>query len=66
MKNFIFWDIEIQFVPNRKHITFPLQIPARFEVFMAVTMKNSVFWDINTQFVPYRKHITSPLQSPAS
>jgi hypothetical protein len=70
MKNAVFWDIETQFVPDRKHNTSPLQSPAgqccaRFEVFTAVTMKNAVYWDIETQFVPDRKHNTSPLQSPA-
>jgi hypothetical protein len=28
MKNFIFWDIKIQFVPHRRNITYPLQSPA--------------------------------------
>jgi hypothetical protein len=51
MKNVVYWDIKTHFVPNRRHITSPLQSPAtkcyvRFEVFMAVTMKNVVFWDI--------------------
>jgi hypothetical protein len=49
MKNAVFWDIKIQFVPHSRHITFPLQSSAsyvRFEVFMAVTMKNVVFWDL--------------------
>jgi hypothetical protein len=68
MKNVVFWDIETQFVPHRRHITYPLQSPAgyvTYEIFPAVTMKNAVFWDIKTQFVPQRRHITSPLQSPA-
>jgi hypothetical protein len=69
MKNVVFWDIKTQFVLHRRHITSPLQSPAkcyvRFEVFTAVTMKNAVFWDIKTQFVLHRRHVTSPLQSPA-
>jgi hypothetical protein len=28
MMNAVFWDIKTQFVPHRKHITFPLQSPA--------------------------------------
>jgi hypothetical protein len=28
MKKAIFWDIKTQFVPHRKHITYPLQSPA--------------------------------------
>jgi hypothetical protein len=28
MKNAVFWDIKPQFVPHRRHITSPLQIPA--------------------------------------
>jgi hypothetical protein len=48
MKNAVFWDIKIQFVPHRRHITSLLQSPAgschvRCEVFTAVTMKNVVF-----------------------
>jgi hypothetical protein len=44
MKNVVFWDIEPQFIPHRKHITSLLQSWAsscyvRFEVFTAVTMK---------------------------
>jgi hypothetical protein len=27
MKNAVFWDIKTQFVPDWKHITFPLQSP---------------------------------------
>jgi hypothetical protein len=27
MKN-VFWDIKTQFIPHRRHITFPLQSPA--------------------------------------
>jgi hypothetical protein len=70
MKKVVFWEIKIQFIPHRSHITSPLQSPAslccvRFEVFTAVTMKNVVFWDIKIQFIPHRSHITSPLQSPA-
>jgi hypothetical protein len=70
MKNAVFWDIETQFVPHRRHITSPLQFPAgkcyvRFEVFTAVTMKNVVFWDIKTQFIPHRRHMASPLQRSA-
>jgi hypothetical protein len=47
MKNAVFWDIETQIVPYRRHITSPLQSSAgkcyvRFEVFTAVTMKNVV------------------------
>jgi hypothetical protein len=61
MKNAVFWDIDIQFVPHRRHITSPLQIPAsycyvRFEVFTSVTMKNVVFWGIEIEFVPHRRH----------
>jgi hypothetical protein len=48
MKNAVFWDIETQFLPHRKHGP-PLQSPAgycyeSFEVFTAVTVKNVVFW----------------------
>jgi hypothetical protein len=28
MKNVVFWDIKTQFVPHRRHITFPLEGPA--------------------------------------
>jgi hypothetical protein len=28
VKNSVFWDIKIQFVPHRRHITSPLQNPA--------------------------------------
>jgi hypothetical protein len=28
MKNVVFWDIKTRFVPHRRHITSPLQIPA--------------------------------------
>jgi hypothetical protein len=28
MKNGVFWDIKNEFVPHRRHITFPLQSPA--------------------------------------
>jgi hypothetical protein len=28
MKNVVFWDIELLFVPHRRHITSPLQSPA--------------------------------------
>jgi hypothetical protein len=64
MKNVVFWDIKAQFLPQRRHITSPLQIPAsyccvRFEVFTVVTMKNVVFWDIKTQFLLHRSHILS-------
>jgi hypothetical protein len=27
MKNVVFWDIKVQFLPHRKHITSPLQSP---------------------------------------
>jgi hypothetical protein len=27
MKNAVFWDMETQLVPHRKHITVPIQIP---------------------------------------
>jgi hypothetical protein len=51
MKNVVFWDINTQFIPHRKHITPVLQSPAGycyvgFEIFTAVTMKNAVFWDV--------------------
>jgi hypothetical protein len=51
MKNVVFWDIKTQFLPNRRHITFPLQSPAgicyvRFEFSTNVTMKNVDFWDV--------------------
>jgi hypothetical protein len=51
MKNCIFWDVKIQFVPNKEHITSPLQNSAgyycvRFEVFTAVIMKNAVSWEV--------------------
>jgi hypothetical protein len=29
MKNAVFWDIKSQFIRNRRHITAPLQSPAR-------------------------------------
>jgi hypothetical protein len=28
VKKVVFWDIRTQFVPHRRHITSPLQIPA--------------------------------------
>jgi hypothetical protein len=70
MNNAFFWDINIQFVLQRRHITSPLQSPAsecyvRYEGLTAVTMKNAVFWDIKNQFVPHRRHITPPMQSTA-
>jgi hypothetical protein len=51
MKNAVFWVIETQFVPHRRHITSPLQSPARkcyvrFEAFTTVTMKKTIFWDM--------------------
>jgi hypothetical protein len=53
MKNSVFWDIETQCVPHRKHITSPLQRGAgefyvKFEIFTVVTiiMDNAVFWDV--------------------
>jgi hypothetical protein len=51
VKNAVFWDIKIPFIPHRRHITSPLQSPAglcnvRFEVFTAVTVKNGVFCDV--------------------
>jgi hypothetical protein len=50
-KNSVFWDIKIQSVPHRKHITSFVQGPAgkyyvTFDVSTAVTMKNAVFWDV--------------------
>jgi hypothetical protein len=59
MKNVVFCDIKTQFVPQRRHITSPLQSPVgycyvRFDVSTAVTMKNIVFWDTKTQFIPHR------------
>jgi hypothetical protein len=53
MINAVSWDIKSQFVPERRHITSPLQIPGgscyvRIEIFKAVTMKNAVSWDIKT------------------
>jgi hypothetical protein len=70
MENDVFWDINTQFVPHRKHIISPLKSPAgycyvRFKVLKAVTMKNAIFWDIKPQVLLHRKYITSPLQSPA-
>jgi hypothetical protein len=54
MKNAVFWDIETQFVPHRRHITSPLQGPAdycyvRFEVFNEIDLlilpsSNQAFW----------------------
>jgi hypothetical protein len=29
MKNVVFWDIKTEFVLHRRHITYPLQRPAR-------------------------------------
>jgi hypothetical protein len=51
MRNVVFSDIKIKFIPHRKHITSPLQSPpgqcyVRFEVLTAVTMKNVALWDI--------------------
>jgi hypothetical protein len=51
MKNDVYWDIGTQFIPQRKHITSPLESQPvnamlRFEIFTAVTMKNAVFWDV--------------------
>jgi hypothetical protein len=52
MKNAIFWDVNTQFVPHRKHYvsaTKPRRLMlCRFDIFTAVTMKNAVFWDIET------------------
>jgi hypothetical protein len=45
MKNAVFWDIKIQFVLHRRHITSPLQSPFG-EVCKAVIMKNAVVWNI--------------------
>jgi hypothetical protein len=50
-KNAVFWNIKSQFVPHKKHITYPLQRPAgscyvRFEDLTEVTTKNAVFWDV--------------------
>jgi hypothetical protein len=69
MKNAVFWDIEIQFVPHKKHITSPLQSPGgscyvRFEVSTAVTKKNSVFWDIKNPVYTSQETHYVPLQSP--
>jgi hypothetical protein len=70
MKITVFSDIKPQFLPQRRHITSPLQSSAsqcsvRFEVFTGVTMKNVLFWDIKTQFLPHKGHSKSLLQSPA-
>jgi hypothetical protein len=51
MKNVVFWDIKPQFVLRRRHITSPLQSPARccyvkLAVFTAVTVKNANLWDV--------------------
>jgi hypothetical protein len=51
MKNVVFWAIESQFVPYRRHITATLQSSTgecyvRFEVFTTVTMMNAVLWDV--------------------
>jgi hypothetical protein len=51
MKNAVFWDIKIQFVPHRRHITSTLQSSVSefyvsFELFTAVTMKNAIFLDV--------------------
>jgi hypothetical protein len=58
MTNAVFLDIKTQFVPHKRHITCPLQIPAgygyvRFEVFTAVTIKSGVFCDV-TQCGSYK------------
>jgi hypothetical protein len=47
MRTIVFWDVKLQFVLHRRHITSPLHRPAgkcyvRFEVFTAMTMKNVV------------------------
>jgi hypothetical protein len=62
MKNVVFWDIDTQFVPHRRHITSPLQSPA------AVCCENCTEHTDKPcgQSVPHRKHITSPLQSPVA
>jgi hypothetical protein len=48
MKNVVFWDIKLQFVPHRRHYVcaaVPSQLMlCKIEVFTAVTMKNVVFW----------------------
>jgi hypothetical protein len=64
MKNVVFWDIKTQFVPQRRHITSPLQSPTgycyvRIEVFTAVTMKNVVFWDKNPVRTSQETHYVS-------
>jgi hypothetical protein len=51
MKSAVFWDINVQFLSHRRHITSLPQSPAsscyvRVEIFMAVTMKNVVFWGV--------------------
>jgi hypothetical protein len=62
MKNVVFWDIKIRFIPHRRLIASPLQSPTgysnvRFEVFTAVTMQNAVFWDINPLVTEAEKKI---------
>jgi hypothetical protein len=49
MKYVVLWDIKIQLVPHKRHITSPLQSPSsyvRFEIFKAATTKNAVLWDV--------------------
>jgi hypothetical protein len=70
MKNVVFCDINIPFVPHgRTYYVSATQLSRLmlviFEVFTAVTMKYAVFWDIKTEFVLHRRHITSPLHSSA-
>jgi hypothetical protein len=51
MTNAVFWDVETQVIPHRKHkyvfVTEPNQLMlCKIGVFAAVTMKNAVFWDV--------------------
>jgi hypothetical protein len=61
MKNVVFWDIKIQFVPQRKYISLryggqPVNATLRFEVFTVVTMKNADFCDAP----PKRRFLQEP------
>jgi hypothetical protein len=47
----VFWDVETQFAPHRRHITSPPYCYVRFEFFTAVTMKNAVIWDVNAAWL---------------
>jgi hypothetical protein len=63
--NFLLNNIQIQFVPNKKHIMSPLQSPTgsccfgKQSLFIVRTRRNT-----KVQSVPHRRHIMYLLQSP--